>query len=72
MMLVTAVEAAYSVAGLIGDPTEEADRQAVRDEATQTLGGERADHARARGTAMSYDDMIQLAAGVVRSSSALS
>jgi hypothetical protein len=67
LTLVTALDAAYRDAGLIGDPTEEGDRHAVGDEARRLLGDERAEASRVRGAVMTYDDMIEVAAAVLRS-----
>ena len=69
LTLVTALDAAYRDAGLTGDPTEDEDRDAVADEATRILGAERAEASRARGAAMTYGEMIDLAAAVLRSAS---
>ena len=69
LTLVTALDAAYRDAGLIGDPTEEGDRHAVGDEATLILDDERAEASRVRGAAMTFDDMVEVAAAVLRSAS---
>ena len=69
LTLVTALDAAYRDAGLIGDPTEEDDRRAVADDAARVLGDERAEASRVRAATMTYDDMVGVAAGVLRSAS---
>ena len=69
LTLVTALDAAYHDAGLLGDPTEEGDRHAVGDEAALIIGVERAEASRVRGAAMTYADMVGVATAVLRSAS---
>lgn len=58
-----------STRGSIGDPTEEGDRHAIGEEAMLILDDGRAEASRVHGAAMTYDDMVEVAAAVLRSAS---